>query len=274
MLDFGYVCSECGRKYPLEPQVMVCPHCAQAQEADRPLRGVLEVALRGETGGAWDVCDLLPVSRSYFPPIPVGDTPLWEPGRLRESTGLSRLFIKDDSANPTSSLKDRASYLVAAYARERHIADIVVASTGNAASSMAGVGAAAGLNVTIFVPQTAPRAKLVQSLQYGARVITVAGNYDRAYELSLEYSRRYGGLSRNTAYNPLTIEGKKTAALEICKQLGRAPDFVFVPVGDGVILSGVYKGFRDLVQLGVISRVPVVYAVQAEGERCHQPRFS
>lgn len=265
MLEFGYACSECGREYPLAPQFMVCPHCAGAQEADRPLRGVLEVTLRGDIGAAWDTYDLLPVGRSCFPPIPVGDTPLWEPRRLCEDTGLGRLFIKDDSLNPTASLKDRASYLVAAYAREQHITDIVVASTGNAASSMAGVGAAAGLRVTIFVPESAPRAKLVQSLQYGARVITVAGNYDRAYELSLEYTRRYGGLSRNTAYNPLTIEGKKSAALEITKQLGGAPDFVFVPVGDGVILSGVYKGFRDLVQLGVIPHVPTVCAVQAEG---------
>jgi len=265
LLEFGYACSECGREYPLAPRFMVCPHCAAVQEADRPLHGVLEVTVRGAIGTTWDTYDLLPVGRSYFPPIPVGDTPLWEPERLRAATGLGRLFIKDDSLNPTASLKDRASYLVAAYAREQRITDIVVASTGNAASSMAGVGAAAGLRVTIFVPESAPRAKLVQSLQYGARVITVAGNYDRAYELSLEYTQRYGGLSRNTAYNPLTIEGKKTVALEICKQLGGAPDLVYVPTGDGVILSGVYKGFRDLVQLGAIARVPTVYAVQAEG---------
>jgi len=265
LLEFAYACSECGRAYPLTPRFMVCPHCAQAQEHDRPLRGVLEVTLRGKIGATWDTYDLLPVDRAYFPPVPVGGTPLWEPERLRKTTGFGQLFIKDDSLNPTASLKDRASFLVAAFAREQHISDIVVASTGNAASSMAGIGAAAGLDVTIFVPQSAPRAKLIQSLQYGARVITVAGNYDRAYELSLEYSQHHGGLSRNTAYNPLTIEGKKTVALEICEQLGGAPDFVYVPTGDGVILSGVYKGFRDLVQLGVISRVPTVYAVQAEG---------
>jgi threonine synthase len=155
---------------------------------------------------------------------------------------------------------------VAAFARKHHIPDIVLASTGNAGSSMAGVGAAANLNVTLFLPKTAPPAKMVQALQYGANVIRVDGNYDLAYDQSMQYCREKGGLSRNTAYNPLTIEGKKTAALEIYKQLGhRAPDYVFVSVGDGVILGGLYKGFRDLVAMGFLDNVPVIYAVQAEG---------
>ena len=265
MIDFGYVCSECGREYAITPELMVCPSCSREQRSDRPLRGVLEVGLVGTLDGPWDVLDLLPVERRFFPAIPVGGTPLWAPQNLRDELGYPHLFIKDDTLNPTASLKDRASFLVAAFARKHGIRDIVVASTGNAASSMAGVGAAAGLQVTLFVPKTAPRAKLVQSLQYGARVVPVDGNYDRAFELSLEYSRARGYLSRNTAYNPLTIEGKKTAALEIYRQLGRAPDYVVVPVGDGVILAGVYKGFRDLRQLGLIDRVPVIYAAQAEG---------
>jgi len=269
--DFTYVCSECGHTFPIAPGIMVCEHCAAYQQADRPLRGVLDVAFTGEVRGSWDPLHLLLVEREFFPGIPVGHTPLWDVGaivgRTRQSalTEHPHLFIKDDTLNPTASLKDRASFLVAAFARKHGIQDVVVASTGNAASSMAGVGAAAGLRVTLFVPKSAPRAKLVQSLQYGARVIPVDGNYDRAYELSLEYSRRFGYLSRNTAYNPLTIEGKKTVALEIYQQLGCAPDYVFVPVGDGVILSGVYKGFCDLVRLGLISRVPTVYAVQAQG---------
>ena len=265
MIEFGYVCSECGREYAITPELMVCPSCSGEQRSARPLRGVLEVGLVGALDGAWDVLDRLPVERRFFPAIPVGGTPLWAPQHLRDELGYPNLFIKDDTLNPTASLKDRASFLVAAFARKHGIRDIVVASTGNAASSMAGVGAAAGLRVTSFVPRTAPRAKMVQSLQYGARVVPVDGNYDLAFELSLEYARTRGYLSRNTAYNPLTIEGKKTAALEIYRQLGRAPDYVVVPVGDGVILAGVYKGFRDLRQLGLIDRVPVIYAAQAEG---------
>jgi threonine synthase len=189
---------------------------------------------------------------------------LWYPENLREQFGCKRLTLKDDGANPTSSFKDRASYLVSALAKKFSVRNIALASTGNAGSSMAGIGAAAGQDITLFLPKTAPTAKLVQALQYGATVYRVDGSYDLAYDISLEFSRQKGGMNRNTAYNPMTIEGKKTVSLELYQQLGRAPDIVFVPVGDGCILSGVYKGFRDLLQLGIISAVPKIFAVQAE----------
>ncbi len=178
------------------------------------------MALSGNLDGPLTVWDLLPVEAAYFPPIPVGNTPLWEPGNLRRSTGFKRLFIKDDGANPTASFKDRASFLVSAAANKFNIPDITLASTGNAGSSMAGIGAAAGQSITLFLPESAPAAKLVQALQYGARVYRVHGNYDMAYDLSLEFSKQKGGINRNTAYNPLTIEGKKTVSLELFQQLG------------------------------------------------------
>ena len=265
-MNFNYKCSECGREYNITPDIMVCPECSKMQEPDKPLRGILEVILRGKTDKKLSLTGFLPVDNKYFPNIPVGNTPLWKPAILDKELGFPNLFIKDDTRNLTGSLKDRASYLVAAFAKREGIREIVVASTGNAASSMAGVGAAAGLNITIFLPESAPRAKMVQSLQYGARVIMVAGNYDRAFDLSLEFSRKSKNvLSRNTAYNPLTIEGKKTVSLEIYQTLKRSPDFVFVPTGDGVILGGVYKGFRDLQKLGFIETIPTIIAVQAEG---------
>jgi threonine synthase len=264
-VKFKYTCSECGTSYEISPQIMVCPDCAAGQQPDRPVRGVLEVSLEGGAGKDFRVFDLLPVEERWFPPIPVGNTPLWAPERLRKRLGFAHLCLKDDTLNPTGSFKDRASYLVAAFARRHGLEEVVVASTGNAASSMAGVGAAAGLKVSIFIPKTAPQAKMVQSLQYGARVTLVEGSYDQAYELSLECSRSNGSLNRNTAYNPLTIEGKKTVSLELCRQLPQGMDALFIPVGDGVIVSGVYKGFQDLLQLGLIERMPQIYAVQAEG---------
>ncbi|MBP7866621.1 MAG: threonine synthase [Acidobacteria bacterium] len=277
-MRFDLMCTDCNTVYDLAPDRTVCPACAAGQLPHRPLRGVLEVRLtpdgldsaEGEitsplSPAEVDIGSFLPVGPAFYPPVPVGNTPLWAPARLREELGFPRLFIKDDGLNPTGSLKDRASWLVAAFARKHGIKEVTAASTGNAGSSMAGIGAAAGLNVTLFLPKTAPRAKMIQSLQYGARLVLVDGNYDRAYDLSLEFTRARGGLNRNTAYNPLTIEGKKTVALEIARQLGRAPEAVFVSVGDGVILAGVYKGFLDLVQMGFIPRVPRIYAVQAEG---------
>jgi len=278
-MRFSYHCPECRRDYELAPELMLCPHCSERQEPDQPLRGVLEVRLEGRLEDGFDPWRLLPVPRQFFPPIPVGNTPLWEPANLRRRLGLAELYIKDDGANPTGSLKDRASFLVSAFARQHGRRQIVLASTGNAGSSMAGVGAAAGQEVVLFLPKDAPKAKLIQALQYGATVHRVDGNYDLAYELSLEYSRRFGGMNRNTAYNPMTLEGKKTVALEVFAQLGgRAPEHVFVAVGDGCILSGVYKGFRDLLALGLIDRLPVVHAVQAEGSNAlfrafHEGRF-
>ena len=232
--------------------------------AEEPVRGILEVELNGEAAKDFDVSDLLPVDKKYFPSIPVGNTPLWEPENLRKQTGFNNLYIKDDGVNPTFSFKDRASYLVSAFAKMHRIEEIVLASTGNAGSSMAGVGAAAGQKITIFLPETAPQAKLVQAMQYGANVFRVKGSYDLAYDVSLKYSKVKGGMNRNTAYNPMTIEGKKTVSLELYKQLGKAPDYVFVSTGDGCILAGVYKGFSDLLKLGLIDKMPVIYAVQAE----------
>jgi len=280
-VEFAYRCTECDRQFDITPERMLCPDCAALQEENRPLRGTLEVRLSGELVPPWSAgntaepsgdgvrrfpyAQMLPVESRFFPSVPVGNSPLWEPDRLRKALGRPGIFLKDDTTNPTGSLKDRASLLVAAFARQHGIRDIVVASTGNAASSMAGIGAAAGLSVKIFVPVSAPRAKLVQSLQYGADVTVVDGTYDDAYRASMEYSTTHGGLSRNTAYNPLTIEGKKTVALEIFAQLGRMPDVVLVPTGDGVILGGVFKGFEDLIELGLAGTMPTVIAVQAEG---------
>ncbi|KPJ75753.1 MAG: pyridoxal-5'-phosphate-dependent protein subunit beta [Deltaproteobacteria bacterium SG8_13] len=263
-MKFNYICSECGRRFEIEPLLTVCPDCSRRQVADQPLAGVLEVELHPAAGRVIDPAALLPVEKRYFPPIPVGNTPLWQPQALRREFGMLSLYIKDDGANPTSSLKDRASYLVSAFAAKHGIGEIVVASTGNAGSSMAGVGAAAGQKVVLFLPKTAPAAKLVQALQYGAIVYRVDGSYDLAYDLSLAYSTKSGGMSRNTAYNPMTIEGKKTVSLELFQQLKKAPDILFVGTGDGCITGGVYKGFRDLKQLGFIDRIPTVVSVQAE----------
>lgn len=263
-MKFSYRCTICSASYEIGPDLTVCPECSSRQQPDQPLVGILEVELHGKVDSSFEIVDLLPIEKQYFPPIPVGSTPLWEPANLRRSTGFKNLFIKDDGSNPTSSFKDRASFLVSAAARKFNINDIVLASTGNAGSSMAGIGAAAGQNITLFLPKTAPAAKLVQALQYGATVHRVDGNYDFAYDLSMEFSRRKGGMNRNTAYNPLTIEGKKTVSLELFKQLKKPIDVLFVSVGDGCILAGIYKGFRDLKKLGLIEQVPKIIGVQAE----------
>ena len=272
---FIYECTDCGRQIPAGEIIYLCPDCSAKQLPDRPPLGVLKViydykALSELSFGKLmedQFLQLLPVDHSSsFPNLRVGQTPLYEIHALDGQVSDFQLFLKDDSQNPTFSFKDRASALVSAFAKENGIDTIVAASTGNAGSSLAGICAAQGQQAIIFVPATAPKAKLTQIMMYGATLLPVAGNYDQAFDLSIQATKRFGWYNRNTAYNPLTIEGKKTVSFEIFGQLHeQVPDFIFVPVGDGVIISGVYKGFEDLLQLGIIEKMPVVVAVQAAG---------
>ncbi|MGA2976909.1 MAG: pyridoxal-phosphate dependent enzyme [Spirochaetia bacterium] len=271
-----YACVTCGKQVETDQVVYECPYCAAekpgapaARRAGFP-RGCLSVVSgdvpRRERGGPVDPLRFLPLPMLNRAAFPAGNTPLVEPDRLRARTGFSRLFFKNDTLNPSGSLKDRASFLVAEQARENGEKCVVLASTGNAGASMACAGAAYGLSVVLFVPASAPRAKLLQSLLYGARVVPIQGTYDDAFGLSIAYTHARGGINRNTGFNPFTVEGKKTVSLEIYNQLGcQAPDVMYVPTGDGVIFSGACKGFADLMKAGCSGRMPVMVVVQAEG---------
>ncbi len=143
---------------------------------------------------------------------------------------------------------------------------IATASTGNAAAALSGFCASVGQPNVIFVPESAPEAKIAQLLAFGATVLLVRGSYDDAFDLCLRAEQEYGWYNRNTGYNPYMSEGKKTASFEICEQLGwRAPDRIFVSVGDGCIIGGLHKGLKDLAALGWIDRLPKLMGVQAEG---------
>ncbi len=272
-----YGCVTCRRPLTSDAVVYECPRCTGAlprPAAAVPRQGwphgylsvVWEPARLQPFGSPVDPRALLSLELDAFDGFPVGGTPLVAPAGLRSAVGFPRLFLKNDTLNPSGSLKDRASLLVAAQAAAHGEQRIALASTGNAGASMACIGAAFGLEVVLFVPASAPRAKLLQSLLYGARVVPVDGTYDDAYALSIAFTRARGGVNRNTAYNPLTVEGKKTVSLEIYNQLGCCvPDVIYVPTGDGVIYSGVVKGFGDLMKAGCTDRMPLVVAVQAEG---------
>ncbi|MCX5785651.1 MAG: threonine synthase [Elusimicrobia bacterium] len=214
----------------------------------------------------WRYMDLLPLAGfKNIPPVQVGWTPLYKAERLGAEVGVSNLYIKDDGRNPSASFKDRASAVVVAKARELKEKVIITASTGNAASSLACLTGSLDLKTIIFVPETAPVAKVAQLLVFGAVVIMVKGTYDDAFELCLKASLEYGWYNRSTGVNPYTREGKKTCAFEICEQLKwETPDKVFVSAGDGNIISGMWKGFVEFHRLGIIDRLPQMIAVQAE----------
>jgi threonine synthase len=220
----------------------------------------------------WKYAPLLPV-----PEIPGGGTPLhaagWTPvfdmPVLAEKLGLKQFWLKDESRNPTASFKDRASAVVVARAREIKAEVVVTASTGNAGAALAGMSAAVGQKAVIFAPKSAPPAKVAQLLVFGARVMLVDGTYDDAFDLTIKASQEFGWYCRNTGYNPFTAEGKKTAAFEIWEfmqeAIGTTPFTVFVSVGDGNIISGIHKGFKDLMELGWIESMPRIIGVQADG---------
>jgi threonine synthase len=269
-----YRCVTCRAALETDRVVYLCPKCAGKTPADGPVtgypQGYLSVEFSPGTtrlpGSPVNPLDFLPLPVPGLEAFPAGGSPLVQPLSLRKKYGFPRLFLKNDTLNPSGSLKDRASQLVAAQAMHHGEKRVALASTGNAGASMACAGAALGLEVILFVPAAAPRAKLLQSLMYGARVVPVQGTYDDAFSLSIAYTNAHGGINRNTGYNPFTVEGKKTVAMEVFNQLGsRVPDLVYVPTGDGVIFSGACKGFLDLRAAGNARTSPVMVVVQAEG---------
>ena len=264
-------CVKCGREYPATPDVTTC-ECG----------GILDIVydydyiksrLTKEKLAArndmtmWRYRELLPIEEeTENTPLRVGNTPLYEEPRLAEMLGLGRLYVKDDGLNPTSSLKDRASAMAVAKAREAGKDIIACSSTGNAASSLAGNAAAAGMKTYIFVPSRAPKGKVAQLLTFGATVVSVQGNYEETFELSSKAIDRWGWYNRNAAVNPYLSEGKKTVSLEICEQLQwKAPDYIAVAVGDGCTIGGVWKGLKDLYAIGFIDKLPRLISCQAEG---------
>ncbi len=274
----GYRCVVCDREYDPSYDGFVCSDCG--------VDGILDVVydygaitasgriIEDGPGGLWRFAPLLPVKPAAdHPAWSVGGSPTHDVPRLAQFLGLQSLVLKDDTCLPSASLKDRAAAVAIARARQLGTDHLACASTGNAAASLAILTARAGMTCTIFVPAAAPRAKLAQLILHGAKVIPVDGSYDQAFDLSLTEISRHRWYSRNCAHNPLLVEGKKTAALELASSLTGGftgsdvdlPDVVLVPVGDGCIVSAVCKAFRELHQVGVIGKVPRVIGVQAAG---------
>lgn len=273
----GLQCTLCGQVYSPSEVDYICPKHGNDGNLD-VLYDYKHIAACVERDGLPDITSmwrykaLLPIHASAaVPPLLVGGTPLYLSDPMAATLGVGRVWFKDDGRNPTASLKDRASALVVAKAQAEQRPIVTTASTGNAAAALAGLAASVHLTSVIFVPASAPEAKITQLLVYGAHVFLVDGTYDDAFDLCLAASQHYGWYCRNTGYNPYTSEGKKTVVYEICEQLSgshgkfSAPDSIIVSVGDGNIISGVHKGLKDLLALGWIDRMPRLIGIQAEG---------
>jgi threonine synthase len=279
----GYRCSICGREYQPGQVTYTCLtdggnlDVVLDYDSLKKKYQPEDIVCRTDSS-LWRYLPLLPVADPEAESTPLGAagwTPIFSLPRLAEGLGLKQLYLKDESRNPTASFKDRASAVVVARAREIKADVVVTASTGNAGAALAGMAAAVGQKAVIFAPKTAPPAKVAQLLIFGAKVLLVDGTYDDAFDLTIKASKEFGWYCRNTGYNPFTVEGKKTAAFEIwewqhplCGEHDAnllSPLTIFVSVGDGNIISGLHKGFKDLVALGWLDQIPRIIGVQAEG---------
>ena len=279
-----YVCFKCGRKIASDDIQYLCPDDGSVLDIELDYLGIVrkgwqpDAILPGNMS-MWRFDGLIPVGKPATGDNilnTVGGTPLSYASELNSELG-EQVWIKNDSLLPTGSLKDRASAVVVAEAIERGIGVVITASTGNAGVALAGMAAAGGLKAVVVAPKSVPVAKIAQIVAYGAELILVNGSYSDAYDLTVQASIEMGIYCRNTGYNPLTIEGKKTVSYEICEQMThvveggkrgahwKVPDAVIVPVGDGNMISGVYRGFVDLMSIGIVSRIPKIVGVQADG---------
>ena len=284
----GYRCSLCGDQYSPTEVAYTCPKDGGNLDVLLDYDAIkakykAEDILSRNDPSLWRFLPLLPVQEPPKEATPLhaaGGTPVFQLTRLAKSLNLQNLWLKDESRNPTASFKDRASAIVVTRAREIGAEIVVTASTGNAGAALAGMAAAVGQKAIIFAPKSAPQAKVAQLLVFGAKVILVDGTYDDAFDLTIKACDEFGWYCRNTGYNPFTAEGKKTAAFEIWQwwleahakwhaefgaDFDHSPLTVFVSVGDGNIISGIHKGFKDLYQLGWLERIPRIVGVQAEG---------
>lgn len=270
----GLKCEICGTSYK-HGNLYTCPACGDP--------GILDVEYDYESVASafskhplpereqniWRYKELLPVSADIARPhLFVGWTPTYDVPRLAQAFGARQVLLKDDGRNPTNSFKDRASSVGVLKSIEFGFAEIACASTGNAASSLAGLSAATGLKSYIFVPERSPEPKVTQLLIFGATVLRVLGTYEQAFDLCKAACEKYGWYNRNSGGNPFLVEGKKTAGLEIGEQLrGNLPDWVVVSVGDGCTIGGIGKGLLEMKRLGITDRVPRLLGVQAEGAK-------
>jgi threonine synthase len=273
-------CIHCGSTFhganlaTAEGTWMTCPKCGPADgildvgyDLDRVKLAWQTQPLKQRPRNHWRYEELLPLEASAVRhDWSVGYTPIIDSQRLARQLRIRQLLFKDEGRNPTASFKDRASSVGVAHALQVGAKIIACASTGNAASSLAGHAALAGMPAIIFVPQTAPEPKVAQLQVFGATVFAVKASYDAAYDLCSKACQKFGWYNRNCAINPVLIEGKKTAGLEIaeqCRETGAVPDWVAVSVGDGCTIAGIWKGLKQMHELGVIDRLPRLLAAQA-----------
>ena len=274
-MDFvsGLRCRECGRTYPAEA-LHVCDFCFGPLEVtydyERVAATISRQRIEAGPRTIWRYADLLPVADPNPVDLGAGFTPLVRADRLAAELGLGELWIKDDTANPTGSFKDRVVSVALTKARQLGFKIAACASTGNLANSVAAHAARAGMDSVVLIPHDLERAKITMTSVYGGRVFAVQGSYDDVNRLCAELtSEQPEWAFVNVNVRTYYAEGSKTLAFEVAEQLGwRAPDHVVVPIGSGSQLTKVAKGFKELFEVGLLDEEPAVRVSGAQAEGC------
>lgn len=261
-------CTGCAKEHALSERYK-CPACGAILDAvyrHEPTI-VQSVLAKASRRSLWDFAELLP-GTTDLPPATLGEgwTPLLAAERSQAWAGITDLWLKLESSNPTGSFKDRPVSVAVHKAREWGVDGVITASSGNAGAAVAAFAARAGLPAIVLVPADLSQGKANQIALHGPRLIPVEGHFSRAYELASAWAQATGWYNvTSTLLSAYPTEGNKTVAYEIVAQLGRVPDWVLIPVSSGPLLVGSWKGFTELAAAGVIDRLPRMVAVQAAG---------
>lgn len=265
MQNIQLKCRKCGANYPAE-QLYECSLCGGALEVDLDYSQIESFSFGDPFKRMWGYESLLPnVASKNIVSLGEGFTPLLESSSLTDKWGINAsLYIKAESLNPTGSFKDRPTSVGVSVAKELGARSIVVASSGNAAASAAAYAAAAGLPCYVIVPDSTDISKVQQALAYGATLFSVPGTYSDAFAFTKVAAETFGFANVTSTYvNPYTVEGDKTIAYELVAQLKQVPDYILVPIGSGPLLTGVLKGFKEMLHFKAIDRLPKMIGVQA-----------
>ncbi len=285
-MSFVIRCLDCGHAAPFMPSSMHCPQCnSQWRAAEYDMMEVASTfpsEIKNRPFDLWRYQELLPIHN----PNPIlrlgeGGTPLIQAANLGMMLGLPNLYIKDERQGPTSSFKDRQAAVTIAALKEGGVTEMVAASTGNVAISLSAYAARAGIKLWAFVTSLVPGVKMREIALYGSQVVKITGSYDQAKQVAAEFARQRGLYQDMGARTVTAVEAMKTIAFEIAEQLTmqqgvppgsthevpkwRTPDWYVQAVSGGMGPLGVYKGFRELQQLGLIDRIPAMAPIQAEG---------
>lgn len=285
-MSFVIRCLDCGHNAPFIPSSMHCPQCnSQWREAEYDMAEAAKTfpsEINNRPFDLWRYRELLPINNPN-PTLRLGEggTPLIPAANLGMMLGLPNLFIKDERQGPTSSFKDRQAALTIAALKEGGVTEMVAASTGNVAISLSAYAARAGIKLWAFVTSLVPGVKMREIALYGSQVVKITGSYDQAKQVAAEFARQRGLYQDMGARTVTAVEAMKTIAFEIAEQLTmqlgpppgsnhkspkwRIPDWYIQAISGGMGPLGVYKGFRELQQLGIIDDIPSIAPIQADG---------